>query len=121
MLTKKFDSIIIGLLFVTFLSSCAAPNAFGRYKGRALKFEIPLYQGTPPQEYTYKSLGPVRGEYKSTWLDNAGLSMSNALENLAKNAKETKANAVIKVQLNLKDRVYTYVGEAVIFDNMPKE
>jgi len=117
---NKFNSIIIGLLFVSFLSGCATSNAFGRYKGRALKFEIPLYQGTPPPEYTYKSLGPVKGEYKSTWLDDVGFSMSNALENLAKNAKETQANAVIKVQLNVKARVYTYDGEAVIFDNIPK-
>jgi len=98
----------------------AAPSGFARFKGRALKFAVPTYQGEPPQEYTYKSLGYVKGEYKGNMLDGAVSIMSKTLEKLASNAKEMGANAVIKVKYNTAGiKAAFYDGEAVVFDKMP--
>ena len=63
----------------------------------------------------------MKGEYKKGLLDDVGLSISNALENMANNAKSMNANAVIKTKLHTEGSLYYYDGEAVVFDVMPKE
>lgn len=102
------------------LVGCAT-TGFARFKGRALKFAVAIYQGEPPQEYPYSSLGYVKGEYKSGFFDDAGYSISNALENMASNAKAIGANAVIKTKLHTEGSLCVYDGEAVVFNVIPKE
>lgn len=117
--------IIITVCLVSFICTSLpavvfAEPRFARIKGRALKFGIPLYQGIPPEVYSYKSLGDVVGEYKAKFLfDSAASTMSNALENLADKAKELGANAVIKIKSSTTGFSFTYEGEAVIFDELP--
>ena len=116
---KILKRILVVLLCLG-LVGCAT-NGFGRFKGRALKFGIPIYQGEPPQEYPYQSLGYVKGEYKIGFFDDAAFSMSNALENMANNAKSMNANAIIKAKLHTEGSLCYYDGEAVVFDVLPKE
>ena len=111
--------IAIWITGILLLSGCAT-SGFGRFKGRALKFGIPIYQGEPSQEYPYKSLGDVKGEYKKGLFDDVGLSIYNALENMADNAKSINANAVIKTKLHTEGSLYYYDGEAVVFDVIPE-
>lgn len=117
-MAKKY--LILFSLIVLIVSGCAT-SGFARFKGRALKFGIPIYQGEPSLDYPYKSLGYVKGEYKKRFFDDVVFSMSNALENMANNAKAMDANAVIKTKLHTEGNLYYYNGEAVIFDIMPKE
>lgn len=112
--------LILACVAVFLLYGCAS-GEFARYKGRALKFGIPVYQGAPPQEYSYKSLGYVKGEYKRRFFDDTAFSISNALENMANNAKSMDANAVIKVKLHTEGSLVYYDGEAVIFDKLPSD
>jgi hypothetical protein len=115
------DKHRLGVFFLTLLllTGCATTEKFARYEGRALKFGIPLYQGVPPENYTYKSLGYIKGEYKNNLFDGAAYIISKALENLANNAKLIGANAVIKIKGHSKGLSFYYDGEAVIFDNLP--
>ena len=121
---EKGKMKILKLLFIVLLClgliGCAT-SGFSRFKGRALKFGIPIYQEEPPQEYAYQSLGDVKGEYKKGFFDDVGFAISNALENMANNAKSMNANAVIKTKLHTEGSLYYYDGEAVIFNTMPKE
>lgn len=111
------------VLSVVFLCICligCATGKFARYRGRALRLGIPIYQGVPPQEYSYKSLGYVEGEYKmGFWARGVVVAVFNALEDMANNAVSVGANAVIKVKLSSVGRTYYYTGEAVIFDKFP--
>lgn len=86
-----------------------------------MKFGIPIYQGIPTQEYSYKSLGFVKGEYKRGLFDDAGFSMSKALENMADTAKSMNANAVVNTKIHTEGSLVYYDGEAVVFGVMPKE
>ena len=47
--------VVAGLLAV----GCATtgPQQFGRYKGRALKLDVAIYQGIPPEQYAYRKIG----------------------------------------------------------------
>ena len=85
-----------------------------------MRYGIPLYESVPPKEYTYKSLGNMKGEYKSTFMDSAGDTISKALENLANKAKSAGANAVIKIEGKTSSSGFIYEGEAVIFDKLPE-
>ena len=115
---------ILKILFIVLLClgliGCAT-SGFSRFEGRALKFGISIYQGEPPQQYSYRSLGYVRGEYKKEFFDNVGFAISNALENMANNAKSMGANAVIKTKLHIEGSPHYYDGEAVIFNVMPEK
>ena len=117
--------LVAGLLAV----GCATtnPQQFGRFKGRALKFDVAIYQGLPPSQYPYRTLGHVEGHHDQTFMEramgeSAGYIMSKALEALANNAKVMGANAVINVRFTahgfLASRV-SYEGEAVIFEQFP--
>jgi hypothetical protein len=117
---NKKQLIIILIIGTLFASGCAT-SGFARYKGRALKFGIPIYQGEPSQEYPYKSLGYVKGEYKRRFFDDVAFSISNALEDMANNARSMNANAIIKTKLHTEGSICRYDGEAVVFDVMPKE
>lgn len=115
-------AITLLLLICFSLSTVAfAERKFSRYKGRALQFGISLYQGVPPEKYVYKSLGNVRGEYKSGFFDSAVYTISNALEDLANKAKEIGANAVIKIEPRKEGNTFIYEGEAVVFETLPSE
>lgn len=116
---KIVKRILIVFLCLS-LFGCAS-SGFARYKGRALDFGIPIYQGEPTQEYPYKSLGYVKGEYKKGFFDDAGYIASKALENMANNAKSMGANAVINTKPHNESSVFCYDGEAVVFDVLPKE
>jgi len=118
-------ALVAGLLVV----GCATtnPQQFSRFKGRALKFDVAIYQGIPPNQYAYRTLGHVEGHHDQTLLERAmgessGYIMSKALEDLASNAKTMGANAVISVRFTtqgfLASRV-SYEGEAVIFEQPP--
>jgi|GEM_PF-2889644 len=121
MLMKRIVMLGLIAMLVTTATTSFAERKFSQYKGRALKFGIPLYEGNPPEEYKYKSLGPVKGEYKSTFTDSAASTMSKALENLATKAKDMGANAVIKIEPKSSWSAFTYEGEAVIFENYLKK
>jgi hypothetical protein len=41
------------IIFVCLSLIGCATSGFARFKGRALKFGIPIYQGEPSQEYPY--------------------------------------------------------------------
>jgi len=119
----------LGLLAGLLVGGCATtnPQQFSRYKGRALKLPVAIYQGIPPSQYPYRTLGPVEGHHDKTFTDYAmGESsvylMSKALEALADHAKTMGANAVINVRFAtqgfLASRM-SYEGEAVIFEQLP--
>lgn len=120
---KTVVLIIIGFIFTSCIAAIgnAVERKFSRYKGRALKFDIPLYQGLPPGKYSYENLGYVKGEHKGTYSDSAASTIAKALENLANKAKEMEANAVINVESHNKGIIFSYDGEAVIFDKLPDE
>lgn len=115
-----------GLLFMflaLFLNGTLAfgERAFGRYRGRALAFGIPLYQGTPPSNCPYRSLGSVAGEATGGRV-TVSQRASNALEALATQAKATGANAVIKVEGHKVGWAgLRYEGEAVVFETLPSD
>lgn len=113
---KKFMVFLLCLGLI----GCAT-SGFARFKGRALDLGIPIYQGEPSPEYSYKSLGYVRGEYKKRFFDDVAFIMSNALEDMANNAKSMNANAVIKTKMHNEGSLVYYDGEAVVFDVMPNE
>lgn len=110
--------LIMGFLFSATLY---ADRKFARIKGRVLKFGIPLYEGAPPDNYIYEGLGHVRGEYKGTFFDSAVFIMSKSLENLADEAKDMGANAVIDIESHNERGVFVHEGEAVVFNELPKE
>lgn len=117
--------VVAGLLAV----GCATtgPQQFGRYKGRALKLDVAIYQGIPPEQYAYRTLGQVEGHHDETLIERAmgessGYLMSKALEDLANNAKAMGANAVINVRMTVKGFLASkvnYEGEAVVFEQLP--
>lgn len=119
--SKKVTIFLIALIIVSCTVNFAnAERQFSRYKGRALKLGIPLYQGIPPEQYKYKSLGDVEGEHTSTFFDSTAVTISRALENLAEKAKELGANAVIKIEPQTKGATFIYKGEAIIFEELPE-
>jgi len=96
-------------------------RAFGQYKGRALAFGIPIYQGVPPNNYPYRSLGPVAGEATGGRV-TVSQRASNALEALANQAKAMGANAIIKVEGHkIGWAGLRYEGEAVVFETLPED
>lgn len=122
---SKLLTLVAGLLVI----GCAAtsPQQFSRFKGRALKFDVAIYQGAPPSQYSYRTLGYVEGHHDQTLVERAmgessGYLISKALEDLASNAKIMGANAAINVRFTtqgfLASRV-TYEGEAVVFEQLP--
>jgi hypothetical protein len=111
---------------ISFLVGMSTPIAsaerrFGRIEGRALRYDLPLYQGTPPSQYTYKSLGHIK--FTQNWnFQSAGYNMCAALEGLANKAKAAGANAVIKIEPHPGNRLdFSYDGEAVIFSKLPEK
>ena len=95
-----------------------AERIFRRIEGRVLRYALPLYQGTPPSQYTYKSLGQVKNT-KNIFLVN---STCDILEDVANKAKAMGANAVIKIEPHPGNRFdFSYDGEAVIFDKLPEK
>ena len=97
-------------------------QGFGHFGPIPLQTCIPVYAGEPPQNYPYKDLGPVKGEYKKQIMEGSHASITKALENIADNAKAMNANAVIKTQPHMDFfGNYSIDGEAVVFDVMPKE
>jgi hypothetical protein len=121
MTIKKFISFLIIMSLISSCASVPGERKFGRYKGRALRFGIPLYEGVPPAEFQYKDLGYLEGKYQGKlFIDSAGSIISNALEDLANKAKAIGANAVIEVEpFNEPNRVFRYTGRAVIFEKLP--
>ena len=118
-------ALVAGLL----MAGCVTIGAqqFSRIKGRVLKFDVAIYQGTPPSQYSYRALGRVEGHHDKTFMEYAmgessGYIMSKALEELASNAKTMGANAAINIRFTtqgfLASRV-SYEGEAVIFEQLP--
>lgn len=113
---------------IFFISGCAT-SGFARIKGRALEYVVPVYQGQPPEEYGYRSLGPVEGHFKGEnnilYSDSLVYVLSQAMEDMANNAKAMGANAVINIKgeadTGLFKRAYHYTGEAVIFDRLPED
>lgn len=106
---------------VLLLSGTGCSNtSFSRYRGRALRFGIPLYQGTPPSQYAYRYLGSVTGEHKSRFSESSAFIISEALEDLANHAKLMGANAVIEVESDYEHGAFRYTGQAVIFDRLPE-
>jgi len=113
--------LILLLLCITMVVAAGcATEGFARLKGRALKLPLPVYQGMPPEEYTYKSLGEVRGEYKNGFFDSVVSSMDKSLEDLVFNAEDMGANAVINIDLNIEKKLFIHTGEAVIFNELPE-
>ncbi len=113
---QKLHLITILTLGILTLPGCAN-DSFCRIEGRALQFGIPLYQGVPSANYVYKSLGYVRGEYRTKFTDTVVSSLSNALENLADKAKTIGANAVVKIKMHRDGSLIWYDGEAVVFES----
>src|SRR3989338_5926172 len=111
-------AILIGATAV----GCATAG-FARFKGRALRLDVAIYQGTPPPEYPYKSLGPVEGFYPNNFFDMKLITVARifaALEAMANNAKAMGANAVINTQLvQSNSKGFRYKGEAVVFETLP--
>lgn len=118
-LQKIITIILICLVFLGHMVNASA-GGFARYKGKALSLDIPIYEGTPLSQYPYRSLGYVKGEYGGGFFDTAASTIFKALKNLADNAKMMGANAVIKVKGHSKGLAFSYDGEAVIFDSIPK-
>ena len=127
----KISKFLILVLGVAVMSGCATanPNQFERIKGRALNYAVAIYQGQPPAEYSYHSLGPVTGYFKGEsnilYSDMVVYVMDKSLEDMANNAKAMGANAVInikgKADIGLFKEAYNYTGEAVVFDTLPSE
>ena len=113
---------VFTLLAILFNGGLAfGERKFGQYKGRALAFGIPLYQGLPPSKYPYRSLGPAAGDEKGGRV-TVTQRASNALEALATQAKAMGANAVIKVEGHKVGWAgLRYEGEAVIFETLPPD
>ena len=112
-------AILIGIT----VTGCAT-TGFGRFKGRALQLDVAIYQGTPPPEYSYRSVGPVEGFYPNRFLDPkiTVAKIFAALEALANNAKALGANAVINTRLAQSNfKGFRYTGEAVIFEALPPD
>jgi len=100
---------------------CTAGQKLVRYKGRALKLEIALFEGEPSPEYIYQSLGKVRGDGKRAFMGTTMDTMFAALEAMAKKAVDMGANAVIMIKPVPEGIDFAYEGEAVIFDKIPEE
>jgi hypothetical protein len=113
------------VLFCLGLVGCATTNGFQEVKnsglwGQPLQPSIPLYYGEPSKNYSFKDLGPVKGEYKKPVFEDSLTAMNRVFENMANNAKAMHANAVIKVQLHGFFGNLSCEGEAVLFEVMPK-
>ena len=117
--------VIFFLLEIAVPTTAFAERKFCRIEGRALRYALPSYQGTPPAQYAYKSLGYITYTYKYNFFESGGYAMCAALEGLVNKAKEMGANAVIKVEPNPKGVAkgldFAYAGEAVIFDKLPEK
>ena len=119
---------ILQFLILAILISGCATSGFTQIKGRALHYAVPVYQGEPPQEFSYRSLGSVEGYFKGEsnllYSDMFVYVMSQAMEDMAKNAKAKGANAIINIKGEAEkgffNRAYHYTGEAVIFDRPPE-
>ena len=111
-------AILIGAV----VAGCATAG-FARFKGRALRLDVAIYQGTPPPEYHYKSLGQVEGFYPNNFFDMKMMTVARtfaALEDMANRAKAMSANAVINTQLvQSNSKGFRYQGEAVVFEMLP--
>jgi len=118
---KMVVFLTLCLIFCLLPTIASAARKFARIKGRALKYGIALYQGAPPDNYTYEDLGPVSGEYKGRFYDSAVFTISEAMRNLADNAKEMGANAVINIEGEPKKGAFHYEGKAVVFEELPKK
>lgn len=114
----------IFLMLGMVLAGCAT-TGFARFKGRALRLDVAIYQGTPPPESPYKSLGPVEGFYPNNFFDMKMITVARifaALEDMANHAKAMGANAVINTQLVQSNyKGFRYRGEAVVFETLPDE
>ena len=112
----------IALSLSSALVAGCATTGFSRFKGRALQLNVAIYQGTPPPEYPYESLGQVEGFYPNRFLDGTMVvaKLFTALEAMANNAKAMGANAVINTQLVQSNyKGFCYKGEAVRFKKLP--
>lgn len=112
---------LIALMLCGLMAGCATAG-FSRFKGRALQLDVAIYQGTPPAEHPYESLGPVEGFYPNN-LFNMKITVAKifaALEDMANNAKAMGANAVINTHLAQSNyKGFRYTGEAVLFETLP--
>ncbi|KAF0132542.1 MAG: hypothetical protein FD145_1629 [Candidatus Saganbacteria bacterium] len=122
---KKLLIITFVLILAGYVATkgyCANEVKFSRFKGKALELKIPIYEGLPPENCSYKSLGHVTGEYKTERVflkEGVVVIIFKALSNLADNATAQGANAVINVKGQKKGSGFIYTGEAVIFDTLP--
>jgi hypothetical protein len=113
---KKF----LILLLCLGLIGCATAE-FARYRGGGFESAVPIYQGEPPQQYSYGSIGYIKGQYKAQVFDLPGDKISRALQNMANTAKAMGANGIIKLKLHSGISVVYYEGEAVVFNAMPNQ
>lgn len=111
------------LISLTMLSGCATASGsvkFQRYGiGNVKNFSVPVFSGTPPPEYPYRSLGHVHGKPKHRIFRIAIDQMAQAVEDMAQQAQAMGANAVINVKGPKIGPAYE--GEAVVFETVPNE
>lgn len=111
-------SVLLVIAGVLFVGCATAP------KGPALR----AYTGVPPGDYPYRSLGDVSGQYTTdTGLrpQYAEYVSREAMLDLAEEARELGANAVIRVRREQgegrQQHMFRYRGEAVVFERLPPE
>ena len=121
LMTTRFKrrNVLTYLAGILLMVGCATAP-----KGPALR----AYQGVPPGDYPYRSLGEVFGEYTTDtglWDQYAQYVAREAMLDLAEEAKELGANAVIRVRREQGEghqaHMFRFRGEAVIFEDLPPE
>lgn len=104
---------------VVAVSGCATPS-FARVGAFARTSPIPLYIGTPPPEYPYRSLGPVAGLHRPVWGEGSIVTFTKVMEDLGNRARDLGANAVINVTRGeYRQGFFRFDGEAVVFERLP--
>jgi hypothetical protein len=103
------------------LPGCATPG-FALISGDGPRFPIPVFQGAPPPEYFYESLGTVSASAPVVF--GAGAAMADAMSALSIEAAKLGGNGVIHGKRRLKQQFLTSevvcTGEAVVFqDSVP--
>lgn len=104
---------------ILFIAGCATTNQFSRVGGtkNADLHGIRIYNGQPPTEFPYQSLGVISADGHGPFILAR---LDNALENLTLKAKDLGANAIInwkiKPQFGWAMKVE---GEAVVFEKFP--
>lgn len=88
-------------------------------RGPALRFNIPIYEGTPKTIYTRVDHGIVEGKAGSA--NSISEQKYRALHNLVEAARAKGANAVIEAVGEPTNEGYLYTGRAVSFDDYPPE